>query len=85
MRHADVISQVISWVELPRGPHLVVPEKELLDAVLQIEDKAQEFSLRDSIDISHPVARLLLEWIDADEKKHEKAIGKLLRVLRKDA
>ena len=84
MRHADVISQVISWVELSRGPHLVVPKKELLDAVLQIEDKAQEFSLRDSIDISHPVARLLLEWIDADEKKHEKAIGKLLHVLRKD-
>ncbi len=84
MRHADVISQVISWVELSRGPHLVVPKRELLDAVLQIEDKAQEFSLRDSIDISHPVARLLLEWIDADEKKHERAIGKLLRVLRKD-
>ncbi len=84
MRHADVISQVLSWVELAHGSRIVVPKKELLDAILQIEDKAGEFSLRDSIDISHPVARLLLEWIDADEKKHEKAIGKLLRLLQKN-
>jgi predicted transcriptional regulator len=82
MRHADVVSQIISWTELPREPTLNVPKKEFLDAILQIEDKAGEFSLRDTVKISHPVARLLLEWIDADEKKHERIIGKMVHLIR---
>src|SRR6266852_7882683 len=82
MRHADVVSQIISWTELPREPTLNVPKREFLDAILQIEDKAGEQSLRDTVKISHPVARLLLEWIDADEKKHERIINKMVHLLR---
>ncbi len=82
MRHADVVSQILSWSELPREPTLNVPKKEFLDAILQIEDKAGELSLRDAVKISHPVARLLLEWIDADEKKHERIIGKMVHVIQ---
>jgi predicted transcriptional regulator len=82
MRHADVVSQIISWTELPREPSLNVPRKEFLDAILQIEDKAGEQSLRDTVKISHPVARLLLEWIDADEKKHERIIGKMVHLIQ---
>ena len=82
MRHADVVSQIISWTELPREPTLNVPRKEFLDAILQIEDKAGEQSLRDTVKISHPVARLLLEWIDADEKKHERIIGKMVHLIQ---
>jgi hypothetical protein len=59
-----------------------VPKKEFLDAILQIEDKAGEQSLRETVRISHPVARLLLEWIDADEKKHERIISKMVRVIQ---
>ena len=82
MRHADVVSQIISWTELPREPTLNVPRKEFIDAILQIEDKAGEQSLRDTVKISHPVARLLLEWIDADEKKHERIIGKMVHLIQ---
>jgi rubrerythrin len=82
MRHADVVSQIISWTELPREPTLNVPKKEFLDAILKIEDKAGEQSLRDTVKISHPVARLLLEWIDADEKKHERIISKMVRLIQ---
>ncbi len=82
MRHADVVSQIISWTELPRESTLNVPKKEFLDAILQIEDKAGEQSLKDAVKISHPVARLLLEWIDADEKKHERIISKMVRVIQ---
>jgi predicted transcriptional regulator len=82
MRHADVVSQIISWTELPSEPTLNVPRKEFLDAILQIEDKAGEQSLRDTVKISHPVARLLLEWIDADEKKHERIIGKMVHLIQ---
>ena len=82
MRHADVVSQIISWTELPHEPTLNVPKKEFLDEILQIEDKAGEQSLRDTVKISHPVARLLLEWIDVDEKKHERIISKMVHLLR---
>lgn len=82
MRHADVVSQIISWTELPHELTLNVPRKEFLDAIMQIEDKAGEQSLRDTVKISHPVARLLLEWIDVDEKKHERIINKMVRLLR---
>jgi len=82
MRHADVVSQIISWTELPHELTLNVPRKEFLDAILQIEDKAGEQSLRDTVKISHPVARLLLEWIDIDEKKHERIISKMVHLLR---
>jgi predicted transcriptional regulator len=82
MRHADVVSQIISWAELPSEPTMNVPKKEFLDAILQIEDKAGEQSLRETVRISHPVARLLLEWIDADEKKHERIISKMVRVIQ---
>jgi predicted transcriptional regulator len=84
MRHADVVSQIISWTELPHELTLNVPRKEFLDAIMQIEDKAGEQSLRDTVKISHPVARLLLEWIDIDEKKHERIISKMVHLLRQD-
>jgi Txe/YoeB family toxin of Txe-Axe toxin-antitoxin module len=61
---------------------MIVPKKEFLDAILQIEDKAGEQSLRDTVKISHPVAKLLLEWIDADEKKHERIISKMVRLIQ---
>ena len=82
MRHADVVSQIISWTELPGELNLNLPRKEFLDAIMQIEDKAGEQSLRDTVRISHPVAKLLLEWIDADEKKHERIINKMVHLLR---
>ena len=82
MRHADVVSQIISWTELPHEQTLEVPKKEFLDAILQIEDKAGELSLKDTVRISHPVAKLLLEWIDADEKKHERIISKMVHLIQ---
>ncbi len=82
MRHADVVSQIISWIELSHDSTIEVPRRELLDTILQIEDKAGELSLRNAVKIPHPVAKLLLEWIDADEKKHERIIGKMVRILQ---
>lgn len=82
MRHADVVSQILSWIEISQEPVTNLPKKEFLDAILQIEDKAAEVSLKDTVKISHPVARLLLEWIDNDEKKHERIIGKMANLIR---
>jgi predicted transcriptional regulator len=82
MRHADVVSQIISWIEVSPEPVINLRSKEFLDAILQIEDKAGETSLRNTVRITHPVARLLLEWIDTDEKKHEKIIGKMAHLMQ---
>ncbi len=82
LRHADVVSQIISWIEVADGRVANLPPKEFLDAILQIEDRAGEVSLKSTVKISHPVARLLLEWIDVDEQKHERIIGKMADLMR---
>jgi bacterioferritin (cytochrome b1) len=83
IRHADVVSQIISWLETGHMPPFEPPGSEFLSAMLDIEDRAQELSLRRRIKIPHPVAKLLLESIDLDEEKHEKVIGRMLRLLHK--
>jgi hypothetical protein len=77
IRHADIVSQMILWLETEREVAYEPPDHELLDEILAIEDNANEFSLRKTVKIRHGVARLLLESIDMDEEKHERLIAKL--------
>ena len=53
--------------------------------MLSIEDSAGEVSLKENIEVNHPVVRLLLEWIDIDEDKHERIVKKLLALTKKDS
>jgi len=84
IRHGDVVSQVISWLEAGRESGGAIPDKALLESMLSIEDSASEASLRESVDIDHPVARLLLRWIDLDENKHGQIVGSLLDLSKKE-
>jgi hypothetical protein len=77
IRHADIVSQVISWIESGHEFIQEASDRELLAEILAIEDNANESSLRRSVRINHGVARLLLKSIDMDEEKHERLIGKL--------
>jgi uncharacterized protein len=77
IRHGDVVSQVISWLESDREKGFQVPGEELLKSMLALEDSANEANLRESIRVDHPVARLLLEWIDMDEVKHGKMVVRM--------
>ncbi|MBM3898042.1 MAG: hypothetical protein FJ358_05920 [Thaumarchaeota archaeon] len=81
IRHADVVSQVISWIETGHTTAFQPPDLSFLKSMLEIEDKAKESSLAEKIEIPHPVAKVLLNSIDMDEEKHEKIVGKLLRLL----
>ena len=85
IRHADVVSQVISWLEADGKRHVELPSKELLESMLSMEDSAKEVSLQEGVKVDHPVARLLLEWIDMDEAKHGKMVTKMLSLDRKKA
>ncbi|MEM3851732.1 MAG: hypothetical protein QXP70_01890 [Methanomassiliicoccales archaeon] len=78
IRHADVVSQMISWLESGRDAQFIPMDREMLQKMLSIEDSASETPLSQLVEISHPVARLLLEWIDADESKHERVIESVL-------
>ncbi|MGD0638046.1 MAG: hypothetical protein ABSA72_08410 [Nitrososphaerales archaeon] len=80
IRHADVVSQVISWIEAEGGAGFEVPGDQLLKSMLALEDSANEANLRESVKVDHPVARLLLEWIDMDEAKHGKMVLGMLRM-----
>ncbi|MDV3277167.1 MAG: hypothetical protein LYZ69_01710 [Nitrososphaerales archaeon] len=80
IRHGDVVSQILSWLEAGSESGGALPDEKLLRAMLSIEDSAGEASLRDNIQVDHPVVRLLLEWIDFDEYKHEKIVSKLLNL-----
>ena len=82
IRHGDIVSQIISWLEIGglAQQEFQAPDHALLEEMISLEDSANEVNLRRSVRTGHPVARLLLEWIDRDEEKHEKIITKILRL-----
>jgi predicted transcriptional regulator/bacterioferritin (cytochrome b1) len=82
IRHADVVSQVISWLEAGKDKGYALPGEDLLRSMLALEDSAKEANLQESVKIDHPVARLLLEWIDMDEAKHGRVITRMLGVAK---
>lgn len=82
IRHADVVSQIISWLEAGNESDFEVPGRTLLKSMLSIEDSANEESLSKSVEVAHPVARILLEWIDTDEAKHGKIVSRILNLAK---
>ena len=82
IRHGDVISQLMSWLETGGGVEGSVPDEALLKSMLSLEDSANEASLSKEVAVDHPVARLLLRWIDIDEGKHEKMVSGLVSLSR---
>ena len=78
IRHGDVVSQLISWLEAGGKSGGSIPDESLLRSLLAVEDSAGEASLAKEVGVEHPVARLLLRWIDMDEKKHERIVDGLL-------
>lgn len=80
IRHGDVVSQVISWLEGGTESEFEMPGKAILESLVALEDSAHEASLTKSIHVGHPIARLLFQWIDADEEKHERIVSKMLKL-----
>jgi rubrerythrin len=78
IKHGDVVSQIISWLEAGNKTSFELPTQAILESMLSLEDSANEESLRKSINVGHPVARILLEWIDTDEAKHGKMVSRIL-------
>jgi uncharacterized protein len=84
LKHGDIVSQIMSWLEIQgREVEFQTPDHAVLEQMITLEDSANEVNLRKSIKTAHPVARLLLEWIDTDEEKHEKIVTKILRLSKR--
>jgi len=83
IRHADIVSQVITRLESGHESESESPAGEFLNEMLTIEDKAAEISLNKAIKIPHRIAQLLLESIDMDEEKHERMIEGMLKLFNK--
>lgn len=80
IRHGDVVSQVISWLEAGRESDVEMPGRDILESLMSLEESAHETNLTQSIHIGHPIAQLLFQWIDADEEKHERIVSKMLKL-----
>lgn len=78
IRHGDVVSQLISWFEAGGKSAGSIPDEALLRSLVSVEDAAREASLAKEVGVDHPVARLLLKWIDMDETKHERIVDGLI-------
>jgi hypothetical protein len=83
IKHGDVVSQIISWLEAGNESSFELPSQALLESMLSIEDSANEENLKKSVEVGHPVARILLEWIDTDEAKHGKMVSRILALSKK--
>jgi hypothetical protein len=73
----------MSWLEKGGRLEGSIPDESLLKGMLAIEDSAGEASLTKEVRVDHPVARLLLRWIDIDEGKHEKMVSSLVSLSAK--
>jgi predicted transcriptional regulator len=78
IRHGDVVSQLISWLEKGGSGGGSIPDEAILKKMVALEDSAGEASLLDHVDVRHPVAQLLLRWIDFDENKHDEMVRGLI-------
>lgn len=78
IKHGDIVSQMISIMQSGTATSFVIPEREILEGMLLLEDNAAEVVLAKAIRTDHPIARLLLEWIDADERKHENIVESIM-------
>ena len=83
VRHADIVSQIISYLETETEIPDEGPDREPLREILAIEDNADELSLRSAVKINNRVAGLLLESIDMDERKHDKILAKMVKNLER--
>lgn len=79
IRHADIVSQLISWSATPGRPEFEPPDRDILTEMLAIEDKASEASLSRNVKIPNVGAMLLLQSIDMDEEKHDKIVAQMLK------
>ena len=56
IKHGDIVSQIMSWLEIGREREFQAPNYALLEQMISLEDSANEVNLRKSIRTGHPIS-----------------------------
>ncbi len=84
IRHADIITAVISELERGGGIQPDLPSTRELERLLQEEQTAHEKELQEVKEkLGNEVIALLLDSIDADEAKHDMLLSKILEIVKR--
>lgn len=81
VRHADTVSVLINAIEKPGSFDVRLPSKEAVQKMIEAEEAADEADISSLKNRLGPAARLLIESIEADERKHVLLLKGLLRVI----
>lgn len=86
LRHADIVSSLISYVENPEDhAFLSLPSAASLEAMIKKEEGAGEADLTELKPHLGPAGGLLIESVEADERKHLMLLKGFLRFIRQAA
>jgi len=82
LRHADTMALLINYVEHPENLHNVrLPSKDAVQRMIDAEESADEADIAPLKARLGPAARLLIESVDADERKHVLLLKGLLSLI----
>lgn len=83
LRHADTVSVLIHYLEKPESFFDVrLPSKDAVDKMIEQEEAADEADLGPLKARLGPAAKLLIESVEADERKHVLLLKGLQRVIQ---
>ncbi len=82
LRHADTMALLINYVEHPESLHDVrLPSRQAVQKMIEAEESADEADIGPLKARLGPAARLLIESVDADERKHVLLLKGLLTLI----
>ncbi len=82
LRHADTMALLINYVEHPETLQDVrLPQKSAIERMIELEESADEANIGPLKARLGPAARLLIESVDADERKHVLLLKGLLTLI----
>lgn len=81
LRHADTVSVLINAIEKPESFDVHLPSRESVQKMIEAEEAADEADISSLKNRLGPAARLLIESIEADERKHLLLLKGLMRLI----
>ena len=82
IKHADLISIAAQIIESEKEVEIDLIDRQLLSKLLAQEEKYHVHGLDDVRDlIEHPLLKIIIDYVESDERKHEKTLKSLLEYI----
>ncbi|MEM1583905.1 MAG: hypothetical protein QXF28_02295 [Nitrososphaerota archaeon] len=86
IKHADILMSTISILERGEDVKIEVPEKNILQSLLDKEEIAHVHSLDEVKSyLPHKLLKVLIESVEADERKHARILGSLIELAEEES